>query len=371
MLAAAGVHGCSAGAGPPGAAPSGAGGFGSGSGGAAGSSSSGGAGGSGGELLDAGVGDGPDPDAACALLTHDAKALPLSLYVMLDKSASMSGNKWEAAKAGLKAFVEDPASAGLRVALKFFPRPPDAVPACDQQAYAVPSVPFGELPDHAPAIESGIEAETPNGLSTPTYPALGGAILKGIELAKNNPGETSAVLLVTDGKPQGPAPTCGGVDPEDTQVIAALAAKGAGYAPPVYTFVIGLPGVDHDFADTVAAAGGSGSAVLVDADNVLQGFQDALTEVRVKALPCEYEIPELVAGGEVAYDHVNVLLTLGGGAPQIVPQTEDCGGKGGWYYDDPVQPTKLLLCPATCQLAKGDTEAKIQILLGCKTERIK
>ena len=132
--------------------------------------------------------------------------------------------------------MDHDSSAGLWVALRFFPRPPDATPECDQFAYREPAVDFGELPGHAQAIKNGIAAEEPDGFSTPIYPALGGAILKGIQMAENNPGESSAVLLVTDGEPQGPTGMCGSVDPEDPQVIADLAATGASYDPPVVTF---------------------------------------------------------------------------------------------------------------------------------------
>src|SRR5690606_32395878 len=147
-----------------------------------------------------------------------------NLYVMFDKSGSMAGNKWEAAKTGLGAFLADEASEGITVALRFFPRDADATPACDQQAYATPTADFAAPPGGAATIMAAVDAEQPAGFSTPMYPALGGAILKGIEKAENAPDEVSAVLLVSDGTPEAPAATCSGVDPEDPQAIADLAA---------------------------------------------------------------------------------------------------------------------------------------------------
>jgi hypothetical protein len=340
--------------------------------GAAGSAgSSGGAAGTGGLILDA-LSEQADPDAACGLLTQEASATPLNLYIMMDKSSSLAGYKWDAAVAGLDAFVNDTSSAGIRVALKFFPREPDGTPACDQPAYAVPDVAFGELPANAAAIVAALQAQTPNGLGTPTYPALGGAILKGIEVAQNAPGETSAVLLVTDGVPQGPAPTCAGVDPEATQVLADLAATGAGYSPPVLTFVIGLPGVDQSFADAIASGGGTDSAIVVGNTNVQVEFEQALAQVRGQALPCEFEIPDAVAGGQVAFDRVNVLFTPGGSStPETIPQTSDCNQASGWYYDDPQDPARILLCPDECDKLKGDYTARLDILLGCETQTVK
>ncbi|AUX25849.1 hypothetical protein SOCEGT47_064020 [Sorangium cellulosum] len=324
---------------------------------------------------DAGLlGDAPaevplDPDAACGLVTEEAVIVPLNLYIMMDKSSSMTGDQWESAKAGLTAFVNGARFAGVRVALRFFPRDADAAPACDQFAYMTPLVPFGPLPDNAPAIIETIEAESPDGLSTPIYPALGGAILMGSEVAKNHPGQASAVLLVTDGQPQGPADRCGAVDPEDPAAIAALAragADGVNGLPPVRTFVIGLPGVDQRIAHQIAAAGGTDAAVLVGATNTAAEFQNALAKVTGQALPCELEIPSQVAGGQVSFRDVNVLFALDGAPQEVLPQSPGCDGPG-WRYDDPDRPTALTLCPATCEAARSASAARIQILLGCET----
>lgn len=313
----------------------------------------------------------PNPDAACGLITEQGTATPVNLYIMLDKSQSMVGTKWDGAKAGLTAFVNDPASEGVNVALRFFPRDPDAVPACDQAAYASPVVDFAPLPQNAAPIIDAVNAETPGGFSTPIYPALGGAILKGIEVAQNNPGERSAVLLITDGAPEGPAPTCSGVDPEDPAEIAALAAAGVDFDPPVLTFVVGLPGVNQAFANQLAAAGGTEAAILVSNTNVEVEFQSALSKVRGKAVSCEYQIPEQVAGGEVDPFKVNILVTAGGSTePVLVPYDPDCAASG-WRYDDAASPTKILLCPETCAQVRDDLESTLQVLLGCETEVVK
>src|SRR5262249_41145545 len=153
-----------------------------------------------------------------------------------------------------------------------------------------------------------MNAQMPDGFSSPVYPALGGAILAGIEEAQNNPGDAAAVLLVTDGQPDGPSTSCGGVDPNDPAAIAMLAMAGANYNPPVKTFVVGLPGVNVSIANQIAAAGGTGSAILVTVTNIQVEFQNALAKVRGQALPCEYDIPAEVMGGQVDPQHVNVLV---------------------------------------------------------------
>jgi hypothetical protein len=328
----------------------------SGTGGGGGAGATQGTGGAGGEIIvdvDSGV---PDPDAACGLVTENGNRTPLNLYVMLDQSASMSGFRWTAATTGLEALAADPASAGIRLALKLFPRAPDNDPVCDALPYKVPDVPFGELPGNASAIAAALSGE-PNGFSTPIYPALSGGLLKGIELVKNNPEETSAVLLVTDGEPEGACE-------KDPVKIVEMAKNGA--AKHVLTYVIGLPGVNPTLANEIAAAGGTGKAIVIGKENVEADFVKALAKVRGEALPCSYALPSKV-GSDFDVNQVNVLFTDNGGTTNVIAQDEACTGEG-WHYDDAANPTEIVLCPASCALAKDAGTGKIQVLLGCKTQ---
>jgi len=307
------------------------------------------------------------PDAACAAVHESAVSTPVNLYVMLDRSSSLAGGKWDAAKAGLEAFVSDARSAGLRVALNFFPRPIDATPRCDQNAYRAPRVPFAALPANAPSVVAALHAETPNGTDTPIYPALGGALLAAIAEAQARPGERGVVLLVTDGEPAGPAPLCGGANPEDVAEIERLAASGLAFSPSVRTFVVGLPGVPPGTANRIAAAGGTTQAHLVGTSSVQQHLVEALQRVRGESLPCEYALPPRLADRTYAYDQVNVAVTPGGGGEVPVAHSPACAGGEGWRYDDRASPTRILLCPATCARLRTDFAAQLQILLGCAT----
>ncbi len=310
-----------------------------------------------------------DPDAACGSVRQQADVAPVDLYVMFDKSSSMA-TKWTPATNGLKAFLKDTDSAGLRVALNVFPRPPDSTPACDQAAYSTPKVAFDVLPTNADPIIAAMTGTTPDGFGTPMYPALGGAILATAKEVKARPGDRGAVLLVTDGEPVGPAATCGGVNPEDPAVIATLAKSGVDVTG-ILTFVIGLPGVNLSIANQIAAAGGTTSAILVvDPTKIETDFRDALLSVRGKSLPCEFALPAKVKGGEYTPALVNVQYTKGDGTVVDLYQVADCTGapEGSWRYDDPTTPTKIILCASTCSTIHGDFKAKIDILLGCKTK---
>ena len=299
-------------------------------------------------------------DAACAAVTEEANETPLSLYIALDKSMSMEP-RWNRAMAGLKAFLQDPQSAGIWVAINFFPKP---LPQqeCLSEGYVDPAVDFGLLPGHAAALIAAIDAETPDGRSTPVHPALGGAIRKAMTIAKQAKEEqrpaSAAVLLVTDGEPEG---NC----ERSHDAIAELARLGL--QNDVRTFVVGLPGVHRDFANQVAKAGGTEQAIIIESNDVEGEFRKALAEVRGQALPCEFTIPEKVTTGAVAIDEVNVVYTKGGGGEtMIIPQSPNCDGDG-WRYDDPKNPTAIVLCPSTCTTLKADLSARIDIELGCAT----
>jgi hypothetical protein len=308
-----------------------------------------------------GGGAGFGGEDSCASIDQQASPTPLNLYIMLDRSSSMAGSKWDAAKAGISAFTSDSASAGIELAFNSFP---EGAPGCDQTLYMTPAVGWGELPGIAPAVDAELASLAADGFSTPIYQALGGALLEAVTMAENFPEESSAVLLVTDGAPQGPAGQCGGVNPEDPQAIADLADAALGFG--VTTFVVGLPGVDQSFANLVAQSGGSDAAILVGTTNVEQEFRNALAKVRGDLLPCEYAIPVEVLNGDVQITEVNVKIGLEGAEPEIVPQNPDCDGPG-WYYDNPATPTQILLCPATCDAVSTDPNATIRVALGCAT----
>jgi len=74
--------------------------------------------------------------------------------------------------------------------------------------------------------------------------------------------------------------------------------------------------------------------------------------------------------GQLDYGLVNVRFMPDGGNSEVIPQVasaSQCGADGGWYYDNPAAPTKVLLCPASCDLVTSVNQAAIEIVLGCQT----
>ena len=341
-----------------------------------------------------------DGACACAAETQKAELAQLDLFIMLDHSASMQdtvqggATKWASVTTALKGFVGDPQNATLGVGLQYFGLPPSKQPpvscksnadcgaygpciakiclgaigggsadSCDGTDYAKAAIEIALLDaGQVSALTKSINAAQPDGSSTPTAPAIQGAIQHAQAWEKGHPGHATVVILATDGDPTG-------CDPQDPNGQAAAGLAGA---PPIRTFVIGV-GASLQSLNAIAAAGGTNSAFIVDTNqgNVIQQFQQALQQIQKAALGCEYAIPQ-PQQGQLDFTKINVKYTPGNGQPEQtlanVANKAACDPqKGGWYYDDPAKPTKILLCPTTCGTVQADPKAQVDVLLGCAT----
>jgi hypothetical protein len=296
----------------------------------------------------------------CEAFVQKADLVPLDLYIMFDKSGSMvESASWDPVVKAFQSFVADPASNGLGVGLQYFPLSPECMP----DTYANPAVPIGLLPANTSALSTSLTTTVPGG-QTPTLPAFQGAIQALTKHLLLNPTHTGVVVLATDGIPNDCAST---VDKVAQEALAA-----AQDTPKILTFVIGV-GTQLTALDQIAQAGGSQKAFLVDTGaNATQQFIDALNSIRGGAIACEYVIPKPEAG-TIDPGKVNVSYTPGGSSsPETFPNV---GGAGkcpasgdGWYYDNPGSPTKVILCPSTCDKVKADSKATVGVAFGCKTK---
>lgn len=102
-------------------------------------------------------------------------------------------------------------------------------------------------------------------------------------------------------------------------------------------------------------------------------FQDISTQVvESSQISCEYNIPEPPEGETINPNEVNVEYREN---PQAPPQPlynvpggyGDCGANGGWYYDSATAPTKISLCPSTCDMVQVSIDGRVDVLFGCDT----
>jgi len=105
-----------------------------------------------------------------------------------------------------------------------------------------------------------------------------------------------------------------------------------------------------------------------DFDPVFQAFAQSV--IAHSELNCAWEIPPPPEGEVVDPNLINVEFKSGDETTSFgyVGSPEDCGDLDhAWYYDDPLAPTKVLVCPATCDLIRSSPLPTIAVEFGCKT----
>ncbi|NUQ75481.1 MAG: VWA domain-containing protein [Polyangiaceae bacterium] len=305
---------------------------------------------------------------SCAIASSEASLKKVNMFVAVDKSGSMQWNGWTEAMNALKTFFQSADSAGLGVALRFWPdnAPVNGCssPSCSTNACASPLVPLGTLTSSAApadaqeqALVTAINGKSPNG-GTPMYPALAGATQWATNYQNANPNEKTVVVFVTDGEPT----ECN----TNINQIAALASNAFNSAG-VLTYAIGIEGADVAAVNKIAASGQTGQAFLVQKgqnnSQVETQLLAALNAIKGESVSCDLI---LQSSGILNPDDVSVIYTPGAGQPTFLPEVsgaQACGG--GWYFDDPNNPTKITLCQSTCNAAKSDIGAKIEVSIGC------
>ena len=285
----------------------------------------------------------------CNADVYTADRKRLDIYMMVDDSGSML-LWWQPTIEAIAAFFNDPASAGIGVGVQFFGQ------SCDVASYARPAVPIAALPGNVAALQ---QAFPPIPLDqTATLPALQGAIVHARQWSIEHPDAKTIVLLVTDGLPE----ECNST----IESVAQAAREGFIGTPSITTYVVGIG--DIDALDKFAAEGGSQKA-LITAPGAGAELVKALNTIRGAALPCDFALPASAAAG-MQVGQVNLRYEDAGGQQRIIGAVRDqksCNPtQGGWYFDDPGAPKRLVACERSCSdmNAGGGT---VKVLLGCPT----
>jgi hypothetical protein len=319
--------------------------------------------------LSNGVPEGGAPDSGTLCLAEQvrAEAVPLAMLVLVDRSGSMLGEKWDAATKAIRSFADRSEVVGMKMGVQFFPALSNG-DECNGSAYKTLAVPIAPLPDNVIPIQQKLLASDANGGGTPMRSGLEGSIAAMRDFLEANPLHEGVVILVTDGDPT----SCGAVS-------AVVGAASGGAKPPagvrtVRTFAVGMDGATFGNLNQIAAAGG-GFPTAFDVGTgatAQQGLVDALEKVRTGALGCEYRLPlPPPEKGVLDLDSVVFEFTAGANDPKVamrrVADEAACGATtGGYYYDDAKAPTRVVLCPASCDTVRGGTaDAKIELAFGC------
>lgn len=309
----------------------------------------------------------------CAAEVTEAQLRPVYLAFAFDVSGSMGKGdyayhdrelKWDPVVAATQSFFESSGSVALSASLTFFPAAKDR---CDHEIYASPDVPMTSLPSGA--FREAIAAVTPQSADdwrggTPTLAVVQGTLSFLKPQTEEDPSSIYALVLVTDGHPQG----CKD-DDDDIDRVAELVAAAS---PRIPTYVIGVenpPGGPDTVSDlhAIAAAGGTERAFLIetgDPDQTRRDFEGVIEAIRGRSVSCDVTIPPPPSGQTFDPGMVNVTYEVTD-THQSFSHDQSCQHPDSWRYDDPSDPTTIQLCPETCALAQGTTEATLLVEFGC------
>jgi hypothetical protein len=344
----------------------------------------------GGTSADGGPLGGMGLGAGCANSSVATEAAPLDIYVMFDRSCSMScpaeqggpglcciggpNPRIAQVRSAMEQFFNNPKSAGISVGIGYFGDFAIGNASCNPQDYADAAVGIAPLPQNTPALVASLQQAQPTG-ETPTGAAIRGACIYSTQWKQQNPGHGLVILLVTDGMPEAPS---SGRRCMPTLQDAQAAAQECLQQQSIPTYVLGV-GANLDNLEAIAQSGGTNHAYLTNgAADVSGTILDALNQIRDSAaVPCKFKIPPPPAGDQLNPAEVNVTYNDAGGTPHIVPgagSSTNCAN-GGWYYDNAQNPTTVELCPSSCDevtasLVAGAVlgrPAHISLVFGCGT----
>lgn len=140
-----------------------------------------------------------------------------------------------------------------------------------------------------------------------------------------------------------------------------------------YMCATGDPG--PTYTELVTATGGVRADICAAPSTWGPFFEAIATEVvRTTRISCDLAVPPPPDGLMFSPGRVNVEVRTASGA---TPLRKTVGGLAGcaavpegWYYDDDAAPTRVILCPAACDLAQGAagaSDTSVQIQFGCET----
>ena len=150
-------------------------------------------------------------------------------------------------------------------------------------------------------------------------------------------------------------------------MYAASACPNATRVGQVWKTIIDQTGGVH--ADICACPAGQPQSC----SQAVRAWSDAVAKSIVRdsqLAACEWTIPPLPVGQRLDVDGVSAELTDAISGARItflrVANAAACGPIGGFYFDDPANPTTIFVCPASCGTVKAMPDPGVSILVRCR-----
>jgi hypothetical protein len=192
------------------------------------------------------------------------------------------------------------------------------------------------------------------------------------------PGATKTILVVTDDE----------AEPADPQAFSTWVGSQSAFQGSTFRFSgIFCTGSSDNcenagttystlLTQTGGVFGDLGQFATGQVDQQFQVVFDSLTKAVVRdAVPvdCEWKIPPIPAGKVLDPKKVNVRFTSGAGVQDVLfalgSAAECAAAGGGWYYDVPSAPTRVIACESSCTKVRADDQGMIEVLFECTEQK--
>lgn len=347
----------------------------------------------------------PEPNVSaifeegCATETVRSRLLPANILFVLDRSSSMACNpppttsseqceenpvradpatpsKWEITRAALTRAIEQ-LPEDTRLGISYFSNDN----GCG--VHSAPSIPLAPLSGgQRSVIDASLAAVVPSGAT----PLVGATILAYRHLHESAlagilEGPRFVVVLSDGGESEACSDTSRCSDAQECTelLLNEEVPKASGAGSNIRTFAIGAPGSEgaRSVLSQLALAGGTAPEGCDPArgdchfdmtrkPDFGDALQAALDSIAVKTIGCELPLPAPTSG-EVDLERVNVIYSPGdASAPELVQQDTRAtcdGGANGWQYAQ--DNASIQLCGDVCTRVRDDTEARVDVVLGC------
>lgn len=324
--------------------------------------------------------------ATCNGTSIEAEPLPVDMIILMDRSVSkgyavgsdaatsaIAGQttRWQVLTAAMQALATDATASQIGVSITFFSLNGGTAdsPNCDPNQYTTPVVPLGLLGTTGPQIVSAMQALKPAGL-TPIVPALTGAFRYAMAEKQKDSTREKVVVLISDGFPT----QCTLKSPSDVVDVINEAAT----APiPVRTFVIGIGSSTAMTSakfnlQNYARVGATGKPPFVldesaGAAAVQEQLVTTLLNISSSSSACDYAVTAPSPAWVIDPTRIGLFYRPNVGALQEIPKVAGASAcsaspHGGWYFDDPITPTKITACPCSCA---GFGAGTVSLVFGC------
>lgn len=317
----------------------------------------------------AGVGQ-KEPEEApiCQSFRVPPEPVPLEMLAILDRSFSMGQgepeSRYQAALAAMLRFVERSGLTQLAWGVQLVP--PVVHAPCAEQSYSEPWVPLAPAPAVSSELKRRLGKVGPSGASSPLLPAVRGSLAYLQARRQKMPESQSALILFTDGLPNG----CGSTVEKVREEIARAQESD----PPLRTYVFALE--EESLPEQLrvwAQAGGSEDVIFIrPGPEGVAELTESLAEIRREETACEYWFSP-PAFKRVLVDSVRLLVHSEAEDELALPRFSHpvhCGeGRQGYTLAEEGSVFRLSLCPASCEwMRSSPKEHDLQVEVGCWEE---